>query len=342
MCATVLYLNRGRLDPHLTVATTSAGSDEKDAEDSSMGDDTAEENAHASLPAEAVAPVRMGCDAAVEQRENDESVQWIASLYEAYEPRCYYFEIIELARRLLLSAALVLFFDGTSSQIVCGCLISYAFMEVYQQFNPYLSDYDDKCSDVSQNVTFLTLFATLLLFADVEGEDGWSGPVLAGVMIAIQMVAMLSGVALGALENFQKQRGWEALAENLEGELEDNGGGCDDADGAETTQKNNEEDDDETTEQEQKNQAGDQRQKPWQQSGILQRQEGFGGAGEASFPEVQRILIVSRSRSEGELLVTCVPRATHRGPVTGTGVSPPTPRKYGDPVGPTPVSPRPR
>ena len=34
-------------------------------------------------------------------------------------------------------------------------------------------------------------------------------------------------------------------------------------------------------------------------------------------------------------------RATHRGPVTGT--PPPTPRKYGgDPVGPTPVSPRPR
>ena len=36
-------------------------------------------------------------------------------------------------------------------------------------------------------------------------------------------------------------------------------------------------------------------------------------------------------------------RATHGGPVTGTGVPPPIPRKYGDPpVGPTPVSPRPR
>ena len=35
-------------------------------------------------------------------------------------------------------------------------------------------------------------------------------------------------------------------------------------------------------------------------------------------------------------------RATHGGPVTGTGVSPLIPRKYGDPVCPTPVSPRPR
>ena len=35
-------------------------------------------------------------------------------------------------------------------------------------------------------------------------------------------------------------------------------------------------------------------------------------------------------------------RATHGGPVTGTGVFLPIPRKYGDPVGPTPVSPRPR
>jgi hypothetical protein len=35
-------------------------------------------------------------------------------------------------------------------------------------------------------------------------------------------------------------------------------------------------------------------------------------------------------------------RATHGGPVTGTGFLFPIPRKYGDPVGPTPVSPRPR
>ena len=35
-------------------------------------------------------------------------------------------------------------------------------------------------------------------------------------------------------------------------------------------------------------------------------------------------------------------RATHGGSVTGTGVFPPIPRKYGDPVGPIPVSPRPR
>ena len=35
-------------------------------------------------------------------------------------------------------------------------------------------------------------------------------------------------------------------------------------------------------------------------------------------------------------------RATHRGPLTGTGLPPPIPRKYGDPVGTTPVSPRPR
>ena len=36
------------------------------------------------------------------------------------------------------------------------------------------------------------------------------------------------------------------------------------------------------------------------------------------------------------------PRATHGGPVTGTGFLFPIPRKYGDPVGPIPVSPRPR
>ena len=287
VCGTVLYLNRGRLDPHLIVATVSASSDEKDAADSSVGDVTVKKSAQTYILAEAVASVRMDCDAAIEQRENDESVQWMASLYEAYEPRCYYFEIIELARRLLLSAALVLFFDGTSSQIVCGCLIAYAFMEVFQQFGPYLSDYDDKCSDVSQNVTFLTLFATLLLFADVSDEDGWSGPVLAGVMIVVQLVAMLSGVALGALENFQTQRGWEALAENLEGGMDDDGGGCDDADDAETTQQNNEEDVDEAAEQEQ-NQAADQRRQSWQASGMLRRQEGFGGVGEASFPKVKR------------------------------------------------------
>ena len=103
-------------------------------------------------------------------------------------------------------------------------------------------------------------------------------------MIAVQLVAMLSGIALGALGNFQTQRGWEALAENLEGEMEDDGGDCDDA---ETTQQNNEE---ETAGQEQKSQAGGQWRESSQRSGFLRRQEGFGGAGHASFPEVKRLL----------------------------------------------------
>ena len=54
----------------------------------------------------------------------------------------------------------------------------------------------------------------------------------------------------------------------------------------------------------------------------------------AGHPSVSRVRLA--------VVDVAVGRATHGGPVTGTGFLFPIPRKYGDPVGPTPVSPRPR
>ena len=205
--AVLLYRHRDQLDPHELVMPEETASD-------SGGSSTDQP--------QVLEPVRrrLENDAAVLQREEDVHIQWLASLFEAYEPSCYYFEVVECLRRLMLSAMLVMFWDGTVAQLVVGCLISFSFMQLYNHASPFLSDYDDHLQNVSQNVTFLTLFGGLLLYIDASGDDAFAQGALGGIMVATQLVAMLSGVALGALENFQTQRGWEALAESMEGDLD--------------------------------------------------------------------------------------------------------------------------
>ena len=47
-------------------------------------------------------------------REDD--IKYIGFLFEGYEPRCLYFEVIECVRKLMLTGMMIFFFPDTPSQ----------------------------------------------------------------------------------------------------------------------------------------------------------------------------------------------------------------------------------
>jgi len=77
---------------------------------------------------------------ALHMRDNDQSVAHLDFLFGAYEPRCWYWEVVESVRRLALTGMLVFCMPDSASQLVIGMIISMAAIVVYSEIKPYRSE----------------------------------------------------------------------------------------------------------------------------------------------------------------------------------------------------------
>ena len=63
---------------------------------------------------------------------------------QAYEPRCYYFEVVECLRRLALTGLLVFAPDDDVTQVVLAAVVAMLAMAVYGGFAPFDKESDDR------------------------------------------------------------------------------------------------------------------------------------------------------------------------------------------------------
>ena len=60
----------------------------------------------------------------------------------------WYWEVVELSRRIVLTGCIAVIMPGTPGQIMVGVIISSTYMKLYAYFQPYLSDSDDTLAEV--------------------------------------------------------------------------------------------------------------------------------------------------------------------------------------------------
>ena len=111
-------------------------------------------------------------------------------LFEAYEPRCYYFEAIECFRRLALTGLLVFIEAGSLLQIVCASFIAMIAMIVYGVFSPFDKQSDDNLFVFAQLMTFLQLYFALIIRTDAM-EGAMSENMMGGFMIFFNFAVMV-------------------------------------------------------------------------------------------------------------------------------------------------------
>ena len=87
----------------------------------------------------------------------------ISFLYRAYEGKFWYWEVIETARRLILTAVLSVVAVGSNLQIIFGILIALLFIKLYGYYQPYERDDDDLLQEVAQYQIFMTLFVAFII-----------------------------------------------------------------------------------------------------------------------------------------------------------------------------------
>lgn len=79
----------------------------------------------------------------------------IGSIYADYKDEAYYFEIIDLLRRLLLSGGLILMGSDSVGQIFLGIVVCAFWLVILVHLKPYKSEWD--------NFVAITLAANLVL-----------------------------------------------------------------------------------------------------------------------------------------------------------------------------------
>ena len=116
----------------------------------------------------------------------------IASLWEPYRPERFYYEIIECARRIMLTGVIVFIYPNDAAQIAINILIAVFFFAVFDILSPYTSDSDMWLSRGGQVIVFLSMFDLLLLKLDVSHERSQSQEAFAGVLVAGHVLMLLT------------------------------------------------------------------------------------------------------------------------------------------------------
>ena len=116
-------------------------------------------------------------------------VRHLAFLTESYAARYWWFEVLELVRKLCQTSLVVFLFSGTSGQMVLTMLICIVAAQLLSSFAPYLDHSDGRLAVVMQWSLFLVAFTALLHKVDVADELPDSQNVFS---------ALLYGVTLGA------------------------------------------------------------------------------------------------------------------------------------------------
>jgi hypothetical protein len=100
----------------------------------------------------------------------------ISFLYESYEPRFWYWEVVETTRRLMLTAVLSVCGPGTSAQVLLAILLALMYIKLYGYYAPYLKVSDDIMAETGQFQIFLSFLGALVYQRHLLGEE-WNNAV---------------------------------------------------------------------------------------------------------------------------------------------------------------------
>lgn len=182
----LLWQNRERLDP--VVLKKNEGDDIAGLE--------REERHHRTATVELIK---------LKQRNADGTIVGLEFLIEEFTPRCYFFPVFELARRLFLSSVLAVFYPGSAQQLVVGVLGAMGSYVVYSFHQPYINDDDNVVAIVSAGQLVLLYFAALAVYtSDVSDQKRgtFTGVGFGAVLVVIFFAGFLVAAYVTVLDLF--------------------------------------------------------------------------------------------------------------------------------------------
>eukprot|EP00966_Prymnesium_polylepis_P230860 5342779-Prymnesium_polylepis.1 len=117
-------------------------------------------------------------------------------LYQKYLPSVWWWELLELTRKLLLVGLLTFVADNSTTQIFFALLITVLALVLSVHYHPYMRGSMDLLLSVSQACTFLTLVAALGLKTGIANEGVVDEGFLGWLLVFLQVAPMCVVAAL--------------------------------------------------------------------------------------------------------------------------------------------------
>jgi len=117
-----------------------------------------------------------------ESKEGQNFRDTYGSLFTSYDKNHWYFESVEMIKKMTLAGGLVLVAPGSSVQILVGILVAFSYLVLVFQYRPYEDANDNKLQAFATTQIVLTLLAGLVLKTDASGEYEQS---LMGILLVL-------------------------------------------------------------------------------------------------------------------------------------------------------------
>jgi hypothetical protein len=105
------------------------------------------------------------------QEEQEVALTKAGFLFGAYKPEYYFWEVVELLRKLALTSILALISPGTAGQVVVGLLLSFVMLLLTLRCKPYARPLLNNVNALAQLTLFLILLVALLLKVNLDNDS---------------------------------------------------------------------------------------------------------------------------------------------------------------------------
>lgn len=123
-----------------------------------------------------------------ENRENNDGVASFADLWKQYKPKCFFFEVVECCRRVLLTGIVVFIYPDSAAQIAVALVMATTFFIFSEALAPYVSTWDTWLSRLGHAIVTTSIFLALLLKVDVSEEEAKSQRAFEAVLVAVNVI----------------------------------------------------------------------------------------------------------------------------------------------------------
>ena len=123
---------------------------------------------------------------------------YVRALTDAYEGHCFWWEAVEIIRKVVMVGLLIFFQPGSIEQLCLGLGLCVLFIAWYHHLKPYESDWDDRLQFLSQLTIFCTLMYAVILQVDASRRES---DTMGYILLALAAVPPAVGIATCFIES---------------------------------------------------------------------------------------------------------------------------------------------
>ena len=155
------------------------------------------------------------------ERQSMSDLQSYRFLWGAYRPACYYYEVVECTRRIVLTAAAVFVLPDTAEQVAIVLLLAVVFTFISESLSPFNSKLDMWLYRWGNGIILASMYVALLFKVDLAEDGSRSSSTITVLLIganvfllltvAIQAVLLVKSVYVSNVrEDHTPVRGWSS------------------------------------------------------------------------------------------------------------------------------------